>query len=374
MLTRRSFALLALFFLLLTFAGCKGFFQPRDSSSTNGGTGVVPKFAYVATNTADGNSAVYAFTVNSSTGALSQAGSATAVLGTLNTITADPTGKYVYVGGGQSSLGVTGYQISRTDGTLTAIGLLGVGGSTNPFGIVVHPSGKFVFSANNATGQVSIYQVGANGALSELMNSPVIAAANPLSLAIDNSGRFLYVANDTTGTIVFTVSQTDGTLKWTGTVAPNEARSDAVAVTPDSKFAYVANFASPGGIDAYAVNASNGNLTLISGSPFSSAGNSPSALVVEPTGKYLYIVNQASNNLAAFTINTDGTLTQIGVTVTTGSQPIAITADPSGKFIYVVNKTGASVSIYSIASNGGLSLAGTLNTSDSVVVGVAATP
>jgi 6-phosphogluconolactonase (cycloisomerase 2 family) len=374
MLTRRFFVLPALFLFLLTFAGCKGFFSARDNSSPDSGTGVLPKFAYVVTNTVDGNSALYAFTVNSSTGALAQAGSATAVLGTANTITTDPTGKYVYVGGGQSSLGVTGYQISRTDGTLTAMSSLGFGSSTNPLGIVVHPSGKFVFTANNATGQVSVYQLGANGVLSEGMNSPVNAAANPLSLAVDDSGRFLYVANDTTGTIVFTVSQTDGTLKWTSTVAPNEARSDAVAITPNSKFAYVANFASPGGIDAYAVNASNGDLTLIAGSPFSSAGNLPSALVVEPTGKYLYAVNQGSSNLAAFTINADGSLTQIGTAVSTGTAPIAVTADPSGKFIYVANATGASVSIYSILSNGGLNLTGTLTTADKAVVGVAVTP
>jgi DNA-binding beta-propeller fold protein YncE len=55
------------------------------------------------------------------------------------------------------------------------------GGLSGPEGIVSDPTGSFVYVANNATGQVLGYQVGASGALSSIGTFNTENPANPAS-------------------------------------------------------------------------------------------------------------------------------------------------------------------------------------------------
>jgi DNA-binding beta-propeller fold protein YncE len=55
------------------------------------------------------------------------------------------------------------------------------GGLSGPEGIVSDPTGSFVYVANNATGQVLGYQVGAAGALSSIGTFNTESPANPAS-------------------------------------------------------------------------------------------------------------------------------------------------------------------------------------------------
>jgi DNA-binding beta-propeller fold protein YncE len=52
---------------------------------------------------------------------------------------------------------------------------------SGPEGIVSDPTGSFVYVANNATGQVLGYQVGASGALSSIGTFNTENPANPAS-------------------------------------------------------------------------------------------------------------------------------------------------------------------------------------------------
>jgi DNA-binding beta-propeller fold protein YncE len=69
------------------------------------------------------------------------------------------------------------------------------------------------------------------------------------------------------------------------------------------------------GVSAYATNSSSGTLSAVkavSGSLFA-AGTEPVGAAVDPTGKFVYVANNASNNLSAYTINSStGALTAIG--------------------------------------------------------------
>ncbi len=56
-----------------------------------------------------------------------------------------------------------------------------VGGLSSPEGIVSDPSGSFVYVANNATGQVLGYSVGASGVLSAIGTFDTENPANPAS-------------------------------------------------------------------------------------------------------------------------------------------------------------------------------------------------
>jgi DNA-binding beta-propeller fold protein YncE len=64
-------------------------------------------------------------------------------------------------------------------------------------------------------------------------------------------------------------------------------------------------------------------LTPIAGSPFA-AGTAPNCVRVDPSGKFLYVVNEGSANVSAYSVNpATGILTQIG-TFGTGNGPYSI--------------------------------------------------
>ena len=142
-----------------------------------------------------------------------------------------------------------------------------------------------------------------------------------------------------------------------------------VVVTPNGKFAYVVNNLSGGvytdGVSQYTVNSATGSPDRRTLWPPSPAGNEPTAIAVDPTGSFAYVVNRNDNTVSMFTINqTIGNLTlntsatiPTG-TIATGSEPFRIVFDPTGKFVYVTNEQSAD-SIYTVNTDGTLTSVGT---------------
>ncbi len=96
---------------------------------------------------------------------------------------------------------VASYRVSSGSGNLKAVlGSPFVGGRS-PISLVVHPSGKYVYTANQGGNDISLYAVNSNtGELTEVLpRTP--AGLNPTSLAMDAGGDLLFVANQTSNTI-----------------------------------------------------------------------------------------------------------------------------------------------------------------------------
>jgi DNA-binding beta-propeller fold protein YncE len=90
-------------------------------------------------------------------------------------------------------------------------------------------------------------------------------------------------------------------------------------------------------------------------------GTSPTDVLIDHTGKYLYVVNRDSNSVSQYTIAADGTLAaQTPATMATGAVPLLSTIDPANAFLYVPNSGDSTVSIFPI---GGTGLLGTPTTS-----------
>ena len=56
-----------------------------------------------------------------------------------------------------------------------------------------------------------------------------------------------------------------------------------------------------GTIHVFTVNSSTGAITEVAGSPFN-AGLTPNQLVVDPTGRFVYVTNQQSEDITAFSV------------------------------------------------------------------------
>ena len=106
---------------------------------------------------------------------------------------------------------------------------------------------------------------------------------------------------------------------------------------PNGQFLFAAR-ANGGQLDVFRVDGGNGGLTLAA---TYATGASPYSVVVDPTGKFVYVGNQSNQTVSAYTIDT----TTGGLTTVTGSpfalansNPIALAVDPNGTHLYVASQ------------------------------------
>ncbi len=115
--------------------------------------------------------------------------------------------------------------------------------------------------------------------------------------------------------------------------------------------------------------------------------NNPTFGAVHPSGNYLYVPNHGSwfekgsngtgNTLSMFLVNDDGSLSPLGTptnTITTGTGPFAVKVHPSGKFVYVTNDGSDDISKYQVRSDGTLEANGTPTTAGMDPKGLAIDP
>jgi len=302
--------------------------------------------------------------VDAATGALTAA-STLQTPAVLASVAAHPNGRLVYTANVDGN--VSTFSINATTGALTEVGAAVPAGS-NPASVTVDPSGRFVYVANRGTstvaGSVSAYVSGTSGALVPIDGNPLTSAIDnfpagtgPSSVAVHPSGRFAYAANSGSNnvTLYFIVSNT-GELLGSDTVAAGTSPV-SIAVDPSGRFVYVANNGTttvPGSVSAYLVNPVDGRLTridadlLVAGIQDFAAGNGPLSVSVDATGRFLYVANQRSDNISAYRIDAaTGALSHIDANpillgsqdFAAGTSPSSVVADPSGQFAYVASGT-----------------------------------
>lgn len=121
-------------------------------------------------------------------------------------------------------------------------------------------------------------------------------------------------------------------------------------------------------ISGFKIDNYTGNLTPTVGSPYPAGGTNPVSLVVRPGGRYVYVVNQGvaatqttpatGGNIAEFSVGGDGILTFQANFFTQGSTPVWATSDPSGSFLYVLDQVSpdginGDITVFQIASDTG---------------------
>ncbi len=370
----RFLAGVALPALLLCLTACSS-----TPSSGTSGTGVL----FVA---ALGDSSVSSFTIDLSTGLLTAIGGTVPTGGAPTAMFLAPTGTELFVANSGSN-NISAYSV-KSDGTLTAASGTTATGMT-PVALSMDSAGKFLFVANEGrqvpatSGTVSVYGVQGT-TLTEVPGSPFVVSGlspasgpGPAGLVVTPDGKYLYVAGQFDGTLTeFSVNAsgvlTEGPISLVGS-APS-----AVTITPDGGFVYVANNSS---VSAFAVcnqvvancsdpNSPDGSLTAVAGSPFS-AGLAPVAMVVAPSGKFLFVVDRQSNQISEFRVSTGtGVLTaNTQPAISTGSNPVGITFRAGtttttttggiADYLYVPNLGASSISVYSFDSTiGTLGLVG----------------
>jgi 6-phosphogluconolactonase len=227
-----------------------------------------------------------------------------------------------------------------------------------PISVAMSPTAPFLFVANQASGNITVFTVDpGTGSLGAVQNSPflITPASNPSSLAVSPKGDFLFVANGAQGTVAVFAIGNNGVL----TAAAGSPFSVGAGATPSSVVAgrnnssiYVADPAH-NAVLAFTVQ-SGGTLAPISGSPFA-AGISPTGLGMDPQGALLFAANAGSNNVSAYVIDANsGALGAVSGSpfATGGTGPSAVAVDSTNSFVYVTDQTSHDIAAFSISSTG----------------------
>ena len=307
----------------------------------------------------------------------------------------DYTVAYLYVTSAtKTTTGVVNaYAVDFQSGALEQLADSPIPAGNNPVALVASPNAQNIYVVNRNDSTVIHYDIGTDGKLYPQTTTNVVLGATgttgsfPVAAAIDPLGKFLYVAftfqNGFTtarpgpgGIAVFPL---DGSGNLGAPLTSNGFpyyavgnNPTALAISPKGGFLYVVDreftaAGTPFGVMlAYAQNTATGALTQVVGPLTTGAvpggfavGTSPSSIVEEPAGLYLYVTDSTTNQLFAFQTNSTGAPTALTTSpYSTGLFPINVTVDPRGQFLYVANFGSSTVSAYTITNGSPSAVAG----------------
>jgi 6-phosphogluconolactonase len=284
------------------------------------------------------------------------------------------------------SKGIYAYEFDADTGKLMPKGVAAE--TPDASWVAVHPSGKFLYAANEAgkASTVSSFAIDKKSGKLTLLNQMPPLGENPCFLSVDKTGKYVLVANYSSGTIAVFPILADGHLgehtamvKDQGATGPNKERQEAahahwIETSPDNRFALVADL----GLDevlVYKFDATSG--TLAPNEPAFArlkGGSGPRHLAFHPNGRFVFVVSELSSTATSFAYDAKkGTLKEIGTTSTlphgfSGRNHVAEAAvHPNGKFLYVSNRGNDSLAILSIdVANGTLASASGIPTGGKV--------
>jgi 6-phosphogluconolactonase (cycloisomerase 2 family) len=275
-----------------------------------------------------------------------------------------------------SSTGISTFDVDSESGAIRNGQPTVSSGGTNPVAMAVSSDYANLYVANEGSSSVVHFSVAPNGVLSS--KDTVTTAAPPVALTVDPGKSYLYVVSGTSSATLTSYSLSSGTIgsaastvqlslssvsaSFAGdTLIPTGvdvlANGGAVYVTAYDQSAYnpggsVSSSANPGWVFGFTVG-SGGALTPAAGSPWK-AGIKPTALVSDPTNRFVYVTDFASNEMIGYTVQSGDVLDfMVNGPFKTGNEPSAIAIDPRGLYLYVSNALDSTVSAYVISLSTG---------------------
>jgi 6-phosphogluconolactonase len=328
---------------MLALTGCGDFFVPPDKSGGGGGGGTGTARVYVANAT---TGSIAGFTIG--TGKLTAVPNSPVALGFAPVaVVVSPNNGYLYVAGSTS---INVYAIN-TDGSLTA---KNNGVLISVASLDVSPDGKWLFGLDLIQNIVDEFQIDASSGGLTPVATPGYDALNgnivPQMVKVSPLGNLVFCALGTGGDRVFTLDTATGTLKYSGQALTFDSATtsdNALAVDSTGSYLYIARSGTNGGVAAYSIGA-GGVLNAIAGSPFR-AGSRPFSILLDKTGKYLYVANRTDSTVSGYSIGTGSALTAVsGSPFSSGQQVNTLGLDPGGTYLLAgANGGNPDLSMYS---------------------------
>jgi hypothetical protein len=248
--------------------------------------------------------AIYSFSINQTSGALTLLTAPTTTFTTPSDILIDNTGNFAYViDSGDLTTQVNGtvfaFQIDQASGALTTLAAMPsiTTGDLTPFFGAIDPANKNLYVANETS--ISIFAIAANGVLSTTTPIKISGGQFLQSIAITPSGKFLYVSD--------TADVVNGSGAHYGTLFGLKLNTDGSIANPTSPV-------------SYPIGPSVGAFSAL-----------PWGVSIDPTSSLVTVDINSGSTLAVFNINSDGSLTA-------GTTPVPVNVPSSS--------TGGSISTF----------------------------
>jgi|GEM_PF-1374876 len=222
------------------------------------------------------------------------------------------------------------------------LGLFGVNGLT----ALPVSAAPFAYVTNNTSRSVSVIDTATSNTVVDTVAVPV--GTRPYGVAVAPDGKRVYVGNhflrsefEPSGSSVSVIDTTTTPNTVVDTVVLDDT-SQGVAVAPDGKRVYVANWLGSNEAAGGSVLAIDTTITPNSVVDIVTVGYFPQEVAVAPDGKRVYVTN-----LGGYVSVIDTTTTPKSVvdTVAVGDQPYGMAVAPDGKRVYVGNMDHNTVSV-----------------------------
>ena len=276
----------------------------------------------------------------------------------------------VYVGTytGAKSKGIYAYRMDTTTGALTPLGLAAE--TKNPTFLAVHPNQRFLYAINEVgsgaeAGSVAAFAIDRDSAKLTLVNQQSAGGSGPCHLVVDRAGKNVLLANYGGGSVEVVPIRADGSLaepsafiQHKGTSANPERQegphAHCIQLDTANRFAVACDL----GLDqvlVYRFDPAKGALTA-NDPPFAAVkpGAGPRHISFHPGGKFVYVINELDSSLTIFAYDAArGALKELQ-TVPTQPEPVKgnstaeVEVHPSGRFVYGSNRGHNSIVVWSI--------------------------
>jgi 6-phosphogluconolactonase (cycloisomerase 2 family) len=319
--------------------------------------------------TASSNSGKFYILSDSSISGYSiSSGALTAISGSSYTLTGasamaiSPSGGVLYVA---TVNGIYPFTVNTSTGALTQGTVLGFS-DPQPQSIQVDASGSWLLDASDQ-GFLYAIPITSSGTMdtSRLVNSQVpsqpLKTATVTQMAIAPNESVIAVALGNSGVEAYPFTSSPGAnanpigTPYGSMITPyggSAGASVAVAIDPQSRLLYIGETAAfpssttnSGALRAFTIG--TGSLNEITMKPYAPLGTGPYVILPDATGDYVYAASWQSGPgvVTGYSVTTSA-LTAITNTVATGTQPSGMAEDSTGNFVLAVSSTGNTFDAY----------------------------
>lgn len=287
-----------------------------------------------------GNNEVRSFLLDSTTGVLTHV--TTATLTTAAKLFAHASGKWLYVANGTTTLNA--YSVNSSTGAITAATGATWGASTSN----LVGAGDLIYGYDTT----NLYPMSVNSTTGALTAQSSVNPSHTVSWVGMNSGGNAYTSGSPS--VFHRHLYNSSTGAFTSSTNVGGTQYEHFAFDPQNRYFVGRN--GSGTLDAYLI---GGGGTLTAGTAGSNPGTGAGPMAIDPTGTRLYVLLLSSNTIKGYTVDpSTATLTALAGTFTTGGSGVSdITLDPSGKYALVVSTTSGDINVLPINTDGTLGAA-----------------
>jgi 6-phosphogluconolactonase len=277
-----------------------------------------------------------------------------------------PDGKKLYAAARvEAGDGVAGYRIGA-NGALEVINtaLTGDGSGSH---ISVHPSGKFLVTAQYGNGSIAVFPLDGEGRLGKAqvikheggsrVVSPRQDVPHPHSCFFSPDGKFALVPDlGKDGIVIYRVNDQGPTLTAHGFIASTPGGGARhLKFSTDGKFIHLLNEMTVA-VTTYSWDAAAGTAKLLQTTPALSAeakagevANSAAEILVHPSGRFVYSSNRGNDTVTVYSRDpATASLAVVQVQPVRGAHPRNMNLAPGGAWLLAAGQDSNTVSVHKV--------------------------